>query len=401
MVLKSDAWKDGSDNMEPESPFDAHIKRPPEPPRWPDPVPHAPAMSVRTERARRSSGMRFVRSALLGAAVVAVAVVGVQFFTRTVQQPPVNVAAVVHRASPGVVDVNASLGYDSGGAAGTGMVLTSSGEVLTNNHVVDGATSVAVADIGNGRTYTATVVGTDLTDDVAVLQLQGASNLSTVTTGDSSSLAVGDSVAAIGNAGGVGGTPSVAAGHITELGQSITAFDDVTGTSEHLTGLIQTDAAIQPGDSGGPLVDTHGLVIGMDTAASSGLRFQAQAAAAGFAIPIKRALAIAAQIEDGTASPNVHVGPTAFLGVRIAQTNTTSTPGVVITHLVSGAPAELMGLAPGDVITRIDGVSVTSATDLTQQMQRFRPGQTVAVTWIKSSGQSQSASVTLGLGPSA
>ncbi len=345
--------------------------------------------------------MRFVRSALLGAAVVAVAVVGVQFFTRTVQQPPVNVAAVVHRASPGVVDVNASLGYDSGGAAGTGMVLTSSGEVLTNNHVVDGATSVAVADIGNGRTYTATVVGTDLTDDVAVLQLQGASNLSTVTTGDSSSLSVGDSVAAIGNAGGVGGTPSVAAGHITELGQSITAFDDVTRTSEHLTGLIQTDAAIQPGDSGGPLVDTHGLVIGMDTAASSGLRFQAQAAAAGFAIPIKRALAIAAQIEGGTASPNVHVGPTAFLGVRIAQTNTTSTPGVVITHLVSGAPAELMGLAPGDVITRIDGVSVTSATDLTRQMQRFRPGQTVAVTWTKSSGQSQSASVTLGSGPSA
>ncbi len=387
--------------MEPESPFDRHIKRPPEPPRWPDPVPHPPALSVRTERARRRSAARFVRSAILGAAAVALVVVGVHFLTRTVPQKPVNLTDVRHRVDLGVVDVNSDLSYADGGAAGTGMVLTSSGEVLTNNHVVDGATSVQVVDVGNGHTYTATVVGTDVTDDVAVLQLQGASNLSTVTTGDSSNVAVGDSVAAIGNAGGVGGTPSIAAGHVTALGQSITALDDVNGSSESLNGLIQTDAAIQPGDSGGPLVDARGVVIGMDTAASSGTRFESQSATAGFAIPINRALSIASQIEGGTASANVHVGPTAFLGVNIETPNGTSTPGVEINNVLSGFPAAAAGLGPGDVITGIDGVAVTTPTELTHEMQRFHPGQTVPLSWTDTSGRSHTEPITLATGPSA
>jgi S1-C subfamily serine protease len=387
--------------MEPESPFDRHIKRPAQPPRWPDPVPHAPAMSVRTERARRRSAGRFVRSAFLGAAAVALVVVGVHFLTGTVRQKPVNLTAVGHRVDLGVVDVNADLSYAGGGAAGTGMVLTSGGEVLTNNHVVDGATSVQVVDVGNGRTYSATVVGTDVTDDVAVLQLQGASNLSIVTTGDSSNVAVGDSIAAIGNAGGVGGTPSIAAGHVTALGQSITALDDVNGSSENLTGLIQTDAAIQPGDSGGPLVNARGLVIGMDTAASSGMRFQSQGATAGFAIPISRALSIATQIEGGNASGNVHVGPTAFLGVDIETPNGTSTPGVEIKSVLHGFPAASAGLETGDVITAIDGVAVSTPSELTHQMQRFHPGQTVPLSWTDTSGQSHTQQITLASGPSA
>jgi S1-C subfamily serine protease len=356
-------------------------------------------MYVRSDVARRRALKRFVRSALVGAVAVAVIVVGLDYATRTTPQKPVNVTTVVRRVNPGVVDVNSQLGPENGGAAGTGMVLNASGEVLTNNHVVDGATSVQVVDVGNGRTYTASVVGTDKADDVAVLQLQGASGLSTVTTGDSSNVAVGNAVAAFGNAGGIGGTPSVASGHVTGLGQSITAYDDVMNSSENLTGLIQTDAAIQPGDSGGPLVDSQGRVIGMDTAASSSMHFRSQGSMAGFAIPINRALSIAAQIEHGTASGSIHIGPTAFLGIAISSTQQTGTPGVVVGSVIAGEPAQNIGLQAGDVITAVDGVNVTTPTQLTQEMQKLHPGQTVSVSWSDVNGQPHSTSVQLGSGP--
>ena len=148
-------------------------------------------------------------------------------------------------------------------------MLSSNGEVLTNNHVIEGATSTKVTDIGNGQTYTATVVGYDATQDVAVLQVQAASGLTTASLGNSSTVQTGNSVTALGNAEGKGGTPSVAIGAVTALNQSITASDELSGASEQLTGLIETDAPIQPGDSGGPLVNVYGQVIGMDTAASS------------------------------------------------------------------------------------------------------------------------------------
>ena len=387
--------------MEPRSPFDDHIRPPEEPPRWPDPVPHPPAMYLRSDLARRRATTRFVRSALIGAAAVAVIVVGLHYLTRTTPQPPVNVTTVVHRVNPGIVDVNSDLGIDQSGAAGTGIVLTSNGEVLTNNHVINGATSVQVVDVGNGRTYTAMVVGTDKADDIAVLQLQGASGLSTVTIGNSANAAVGDAVAAFGNAGGVGGTPSIASGHITGLGQSITAYDEVTGTSENLDGLIQTDAAIQPGDSGGPLVDSRGQVIGMDTAASSSLHFRSQTSTAGFAIPINNALSIASQIEHGSASGNIHIGPQAFLGVQISQTQATATPGVAISSTIPNEPAAGIGMQPGDVITAVDGVAVTTPDQLTKEMQKLHPGQSVSLAWVDGTGQRQSTSVTLASGPAA
>ena len=176
---------------------------------------------------------------------------------------------IAARVSPGLVDVVSTLGDQNAEAAGTGMVLTSTGEVLTNNHVIDGATSISVTDIGNGKTYTATVVGYDKTKDIAVLQLQNASGLQTVNLGDSSTVTVGQNVVAIGNAEGKGGTPSVVTGSVTALNQSITASDEGSGNSEQLSGLIQTNAPIQPGDSGGPLVNSAGQVVGIDTAASS------------------------------------------------------------------------------------------------------------------------------------
>jgi S1-C subfamily serine protease len=159
--------------------------------------------------------------------------------------------------------------------------------------VIDGATSISVTLVSTGRSYPARVVGTDPTADVAVLQLQGVSGLKTIKT--ASAVSVGDSVVAIGNAGGVGGTPAVVTGTVQAVNQTITASDQNGANAEQISNLIQTNAPIQPGDSGGPLVNTAGQVIGIDTAASSGSRFNS-AASVGFAIPIDNALSIAKQI---------------------------------------------------------------------------------------------------------
>src|ERR1700761_6564895 len=180
---------------------------------------------------------------------------------------------IASKVDPGLVDVKATLGDQGATSLGTGIVLTSTGEILTNNHVINGATSVSVTDIGNGQTYKATVVGYDESQDIAVLQLSGASGLTTANLGNSSSVTVGDTVTGIGNAGGKGGTPSVASGSVVALDQAITASDESSGTSENLTGLIESNADIQPGDSGGPLVNSSGQIVGVDTAASSGYQF--------------------------------------------------------------------------------------------------------------------------------
>ena len=216
-------------------------------------------------------------------------------------------SSVADDVSPGLVDINSTFSYQGAGGAGTGIVVSSDGEVLTNNHVIDGATKITATDIGNGKTYDATVVGYDPSHDVAVLKLSDASGLTTAKLGDSSSLKVGDAVTGIGNAGGVGGTPSSADGSITGLNQTITASDEFGGTSERLNGLIQTDADIQPGDSGGPLVDGQGRVIGMDTAGSAGFQFSGDSGQA-FAIPINDALKIALAIVSGKGSATTHVG---------------------------------------------------------------------------------------------
>lgn len=212
----------------------------------------------------------------------------------------VGISGVPSRAVASVVDITSRLASGAGTTMGTGIVLSRSGIVLTNNHVIEGASSISVTDVGNGRTYDATVVGYDVADDLAVLRLSGASGLTTADLGDSDTAAVGQSVTGLGNAGGAGGTPSAASGTITALGVSISAQDNVTGTSEDLSGLIQTDAPIQAGDSGGPLLDSSGKVIGIDTAATPGYHFRFRAGAtAAYAIPLNRALKVAARIRSG------------------------------------------------------------------------------------------------------
>ena len=231
---------------------------------------------------------------------------------------PASTTAIEARVDPGLVNIsvaNSSTGFRG---SATGMVLTPSGVVLTNNHVIQGATSIKATDVGNGRTYAGTVVGYDRGHDVAVVQLRGASGLKTAPLGDSTTVSVGGTVTALGNAGGGGGTPRVASGSVVNLGQSIVASDIGGGNAERLAGLIQTNAAVLPGDSGGPLVNDAGQVVGMDAAASAtNTAYLAQHPAQSFAIPINTAIAIAKQIETGPAAPGVHVGPTAFLGVAI------------------------------------------------------------------------------------
>ena len=264
--------------------------------------------------------------------------------------------SVATAVDPALVDINVTLGYQSAQAAATGIVLNSSGLVLTNNHVVDGATSLSATDVGNGQTYQATVLGYDVSHDIALIQLQGASGLQTAQVGDSSSLTVGQAVVAVGNAGGAGGTPSAAGGSLVALDQQITAGDQSSGTSETLSGMLQTDADIQPGDSGGPLVTTAGQVIGIDTAggSSSDSSF-GSGSTQGFAVPIDTAMAIVDQIQSKTSSSTVHIGGTAFLGVELQSADSqggfgsgafgdqsgSSSAGATIANVLSGLFASL------------------------------------------------------------
>jgi S1-C subfamily serine protease len=337
-----------------------------------------------------------------------------------------SLSQITSRVDPGLVDVTSTLGYQDAMAEGTGIVLTANGEILTNNHVINGATSVSVTDIGNGKTYKATVVGYDESQDIAVLQLSGASGLTTAAIGDSSTVKVDDSVVGLGNAGGVGGTPSAAEGTVTALDQSITASDESSGTSEQLTGLIESNADIQAGDSGGPLVNAHGQVIGVDTAASSGFQFSGNGfggfggngfgfggngdgssssgqapATQGYSIPINTALSIAHQIEAGNASSTVHIGATAFLGVGIASPSQQGSAGVTITGATPGSPAASAGLTENDVITSVAGQSVSTDTGIQRVLEGYHPGDKISITWTDPNGQSHTTTVTTANGPAA
>jgi S1-C subfamily serine protease len=347
---------------------------------------------------------------------------GTSIAAMTSASTALSTSQIASRVDPGLVDIVSSLGYQSAEAAGTGMVVTSSGEVLTNNHVIDGATSIKVTDIGNGRTYTATVVGYNKTDDVAVLQLQGASGLSTASFGNSSDVTAGDKVVALGNAGGKGGTPSVAAGRVTALNQAITASDEGSGNSENLTGMIETNANIQPGDSGGSLVNAEGQIIGMDTAASSSSEMSspfgsspsgqssssssAQSQTQAFAIPINRALSIASEIEAGSASSTVHIGATGFLGVEVGSSGNSFMPGgeqdssgVTVAGTLPGSPAAQAGLSEGDVIDSINGHAVSSSSDIQSAIGQDHPGDKVSVAWTDQYGQTHTSTMTLANGP--
>ncbi len=305
----------------------------------------APAAAPRRSRDPRIASAAAAAAVFVGLAAVAGAVIGHSLWTAQ-QQPavtagggfggagsfggssstsnaaggPSNPGAIAANVNDALVDIDVQSSYQGAAGAGTGIVISADGKVVTNNHVIAGATKITATDIGNGKTYDVNVLGYDPSHDIAVLQLQGASGLASAKLGDSSKLSVGDAVVGVGNAGGGGGTPSSAGGSIGALNQTITAADDFDGTSEQLSGLIQVNANIQPGDSGGALVDADGNVVGMDTAGSVGFRFE-QGASQAYAIPINQVAETATDVLAGNGSTTLHIGETAFLGVSVASTD--------------------------------------------------------------------------------
>ncbi len=358
----------------------------------------------------------------------------------------INRQAIANAVEPGVVDVISTLSYQTATAEGTGIIISASSStslILTNNHVVDQATSVKVQLPASGKSYTATIVGTDRTDDVALLKVTGVSGLKAVQVGNSNSVKQGDAAVAIGNAGGQS-LLTVVSGTITGLNQTITASDQGANNTETLTNMIQTDAEIVAGDSGGPLVNASSQVIGMDTAANTqGGGFDQsgqQQGTTGFAIPINKALSIAHQIAAGQSSSKIHIGTAGFLGVAvppgtassitnpqsqaqqqqqqsggglgssqscITGNQSTGVPsniapvnsGALIDGVICNTPAASAGLSGGDVITAVDGHKVTSPDSLTTIMGRYNAGNTVSVAWVDTSGQRHTSSLTLTVGP--
>jgi S1-C subfamily serine protease len=305
---------------------------------------------------------------------------------------------LISRVDGQLVDIDTDLYQGQGRAAGTGMVLTPSGLVLTNNHVVQGSVEIQATDIGNGETYNARVIGYDEHHDVALIQLEGASGLQTVSLGDSAAVRIGTGIVTIGNAGGVGGTPSATSGTVVGLGEAITVGDEIDHTTEHLNQLIQIDGSLQPGDSGGPMIDRAGVVVGMDTAASTSFEFGPHPAGEGFALEINGVRRVAEQIRAGQPSATIHIGPTAFIGILIASGGS-SVPGAEVLGTEPATPAAQSGLGPHDVIISLAGIPVRSAGGLTSALVRYHPGNRVALVWLDRDGQRHSAEITLAIGP--
>jgi S1-C subfamily serine protease len=307
-------------------------------------------------------------------------------------RPVVSLAAIQH----GVVDIDTALADGRRLASGTGIVLTAAGEIVTNDHVVRGARSITITDVSTGTKYPATMVGNDAADDVAVLQIQGAANLPTVTLGDSSTVGIGDLVTAIGNAGGVGGTPTVASGVVTRLSRTITVGDG-DGSSNMLRDVIQSDVDLRSGESGGPLLNAAGKVVGINTAGTT--RLVNTQPREGFSIPINRVVGLVRQIEAGRESDTIHIGTTGFLGVYVRRENGLAPGGGVRLARVSpDTPAAAAGLVTGDVVTAIDGVAITTRDQFVKTIQRHHSGDGISLTWNNAAGSSQTAAVTLGEG---
>jgi S1-C subfamily serine protease len=361
-------------------------------------------------------------------------------------RPGLNVNAVARRVEPGMVDITSRLKLSGEVFEGTGMVLSSSGLVLTNNHVIDGATanSLHAMLVSNGHSYVAQIVGWDETQDVALLKLVGASGLRTVQVGNSGQVKLDQQVVALGNAGGQGGSPTVTAGRITSLNRTIKASDAGSGTSETLHGMLQTSAPIAPGDSGGPLANAAGQVVGMNTAANTANLGTGNSQ--GYSIPINTALMIVRQMAAGHGSGSIYIGQPPFLGIAIASTangatstatspsvqlrqleriahseggginssnsclandqgspvpsgSAPTTSGALVGAVFCGTPAQATGLQGGDVIVSLGGHAVTSATSLHTAISDYHPGNTVSVTWVELNGQRHTGSLTLIAGP--
>jgi S1-C subfamily serine protease len=299
-------------------------------------------------------------------------------------------AATPKTPSPtkGVVLVNTDLALEQASAAGTGIVLTKTGEILTNNHVIAGATTVKVTVPATHKTYTADVVGYDVADDVALLQVEGASNMATATMGNSARVKVGQAARAVGNANG-GGRLIVTKGKVVGLNRTISVQQD-DGSFSKLANLVATTARLVPGDSGGPLVNASGRVIGMDAAGSA-----SGTGSVGFAIAINKALTIRKEIAAQKASALVHIGATAFIGIQAQD----GPNGVLVAGTLPNSPAEAAGLVGGDVITAIDTTTITDSAGLRAFLFGRHPGDAITIAYTDSAGNPATVTITLAEGP--
>jgi putative serine protease PepD len=304
-----------------------------------------------------------------------------------------NIPNLVQKLLPAVVSIEVNTPQEE--EEGSGMIISSNGMVITNYHVIalaaeDGGT-LTVTEAGSTTAQKATLIGSDQTEDVALLHITGASNLKTVTFGDSDKAVIGDAVVAIGNALGLSqGSPTVTQGIVSATGRTVTA-GDTSADTETLSDLIQTDAAINPGNSGGPLVDTEGEVIGMDTAVAGATSDGTDAQNIGFAIPSAQIESLLPGLEKGgtqTATPG-------YLGVEVetltpqvrSEYGLTPSSGAIIESTVPGSPADLAGLIQEDVIVGINSTTITSAAALQTAVQADKAGQSIKVTYYRGNRQ--------------
>jgi putative serine protease PepD len=295
--------------------------------------------------------------------------------TSVIAGPALDVKGILAKVEPAVVDIQAR--GPRGTGEGTGIVVsTTDGLVITNAHVVEGATQITVTAPTDKQARTATLVGTDAERDVAVLRLDNKANLVAAELGSSAAAQVGDDVVAIGNALGLRGDPSVTRGIVSGLNRTVGS----------LTGMLQTDAAINPGNSGGPLVNASGQVIGINTAIAG------QAQNIGFAIPIDAARSIMERLVGG--QPAL---PTSFLGVSTTDA-TDGSPGAVVMEVTAGGPAANASMQVGDRIVSINDMAVPGSGELRGLIQGHKPGDSVKVTVVRS-GQEKTLTVKLGTRP--
>lgn len=285
----------------------------------------------------------------------------------------------------GLVRIQTTLGYQNGAAVGTGMILTSDGEVVTNHHVIKGATKIVVTVMSTGRQYDAALVGSDASDDIAVLKLSGAVGLATVQT-DSAAVSVGQSVTAVGDAQGASSF-TASPGKITGLNRTISPSDG--SQIETLTGIIQYAAEVMSGDSGGATYDNSGKVVGMTTAASTD-----GAQTNGYAIPIRKVLSVVAALDSHASNAKYSYGLPAFIGVGVNQS-------AVVEQVYAGTGAAKAALLAGDRIVGVNGTAVRTSAQLQTATRQHQPGQTIKLTWTTASGRQHSASVRLQAGPAA
>lgn len=310
----------------------------------------------------------------------------------TANAEPADLTSAIRAVEPATVRIDTTIEYQGAIGSGTGFVIDPNGAIVTNYHVVAGADTITATVAG--RSFTADLVGYDRTRDIAVLQLRGAGGLPTAAIGDSSALREGEPVVALGNARGSGGPLTNEAGTITGFGRSISAKDELTGSFEQMTGLIEFAAPVRAGDSGGPVVDSSGRVVGVTTAAT--VNFRMGPGGAGFAIPINDALATAGQIRAGVRSDSIHIGRPTLLGVGVSTGDQDpSVNGVIVREVIPGGPAQAAGLQNGDVLISLDGAPVDSATTLTNVLDRHYPGDVVDLVWIDRAGQQINGKATL------